>query len=130
MNIMDEFETGPVEGLQPIAMRDPEALSFSPQDLVILATWVSSPAYRVWQKLCEGVIEKLETAHFNNWKNEEAFQRTGLFAVAARAHYEQVQLEAKRAVEEFAGEIDFARIKKEQMKLSPEQMIQDQFKEI
>lgn len=130
MSVMDEFETGPVEGLQPIAMRDPDALRFTPQDLVVLATWVSSPAYHVWQKLCEGVIEKMETAHFNNWKDEEAFQRTGLFAVAARAHYEQVQLEAKRSVEEFAGELDFARIKKEQMKISPEQMVQNQFKEI
>ena len=130
MSVMDEFETGPAEGLQPIAMRDPDDLKFTPQDLVILATWVSSPAYHVWQKLCEGVIEKMETAHFNCWKEEEAFQRTGLFAVAARAHYEQVQLEAKRSVDEFAGELDFARIKKEQMKISPEQMIQDQFKEI
>jgi hypothetical protein len=127
MSMMDEFETGPVEGLQPIAMRDPEALKFSPMDLVTLATWYSSPAYKVWQKLCEGVIEKMETAHFNNWKDEEAFQRTGLFAVAARAHYEQVQLEAKRSIEEFSGEVDFARIKREQMKKSPEQMIQDQF---
>ncbi len=47
MSIMDEFETGSVEGLQPIAMRDPNALKFSPQDLVILATWVTSPAYKV-----------------------------------------------------------------------------------
>jgi len=125
---MDEFETGPVEGLQPIAMRDPDALRFSPGDLVMLATWVSSPAYRVWQKLCEGIIEKLETAHLSNWKDAEAFQRTGLVAVAARMHYEQVQLAAKNAVEEFAGEVDFARIKKEQMNISPEQQILNEFK--
>ncbi|MGA7855726.1 MAG: hypothetical protein WCA15_20570 [Candidatus Acidiferrales bacterium] len=128
MSIMDEFETGPVEGLQPIAMRDPNALKFSPQDLVILASWVTSPAYKVWQKLCEGVIEKLETAHFSNWKDEEAFQRTGLLAVSARIHYEAVQREAINAVNEFAGEIDFARIKKEQIKISPEQQILNQFK--
>lgn len=128
MGIMDEFETGPVDGLRPIAMRDPLALSLTPQDLVTLATWVSSPAYVVWQKLSEGVIEKLETGHFQNWKDEEAFQRTGLVAVAARMHYEQVQLEAKRAVEEFAGELDFARIKKEQMSVSAEQQVQNEFK--
>ena len=128
MSVMDEFETGPVEGLQPIAMRDPHALQLSPNDLVILANWVSSPAYKVWQKLSEGVIEKLETAHFQNWKVEADFQRTGLVAISARLHYEQVQLEAKRAVEEFAGELDFARIKKEQVKTSPEQQIQNEFK--
>jgi hypothetical protein len=128
MSVMDEFETGPVDGLQPIAMRDPYELALTPNELVILATWVSSPAYRVWQKLSESVIEKCETAHFQNWKDAEAFQRTGLVAVASRMHYEQVQLEAKRAVEEFSGELDFARIKKEQLKVSPEQQIQDQFK--
>ena len=47
MSVMDEFETGPAEGLQPIAMRDPLALQLTPQDLVILASWVASPAYRV-----------------------------------------------------------------------------------
>ena len=128
MSVMDEFETGPVEGLQPIAMRNPETLKFTPQDLVILATWVTSPAYKVWQKLSEAVIEKQETAHFSNWKDAEAFQRTGLVAVAARMHYEAVQREAKAAVEEFAGEIDFARIKKDQVKTSPEQMILNQIK--
>jgi len=47
MGIMDEFETGPVDGLRPIAMRDEHALRLTPNDLVILATWVSSPAYVV-----------------------------------------------------------------------------------
>ncbi len=128
MSVMDEFETGPVEGLQPIATRDPLALQLTPQDLVILAGWVASPAYRVWQKLSEGVIEKLETAHFQNWKIEADFQRTGLVAVSARMHYEQVQLEAKRAVDEFAGELDFARFMKEQVKVSPEQQVLNEFK--
>jgi hypothetical protein len=128
MGIMDEFETGPVEGLQPIAMRDPLALKLSPQDLVVLATWVSSPAYKVWQKLSEGVIEKLETAHFKNWKDQDDFQRTGLVAVSARMHYEQVQLEATRAVEEFSGELDFARLKQKQLRVSVEEQIQNEFK--
>jgi hypothetical protein len=128
MGIMDEFETGPVDGLRPIAMRDPHALQLTPNDLVTLATWVSSPAYVVWQKLSEGVIEKLETSHFQNWKNESDFQRTGLIAVSARMHYEQVQLEAKRAVEEFAGELDFARINKDKMRVSAEQQVLNEFK--
>jgi|SRR5580692_1932867 hypothetical protein len=128
MSVMDEFETGPVAGLQPIAMRDPNSLKFSPNDLVILASWMASPAYKVWQKLSEGVIEKLETAHFNNWKDEQAFLRTGMFAVAARAFYEQAQTEAKAAVEEFSGELEFIKIKQQQLKTSPEQLIQNQFK--
>jgi hypothetical protein len=128
MGVMDEFETGPAEGLQPIAMRDPHALQLSPNDIVVLASWVASPAYKVWQKLSEGVIEKLETAHFQNWKIEADFQRTGLVAVSARIHYEQVQLEAKRAVEEFAGELDFARMQKEKLKLSAEQQVLNEFK--
>ena len=128
MSVMDEFETGPAEGLQPIAMRDTHALQLSPNDIVVLASWVASPAYKVWQKLSEGVIEKLETAHFQNWKIEADFQRTGLVAVSARMHYEQVQLEANRAVEEFAGELDFARFMKEQVKVSPEQQVLNEFK--
>lgn len=127
MGIMDEFETGPVEGLKPIAMRDPYALQLTPQDLVILAGWVRSPAYAVWQKLSEGVIEKAETAHFQNWKDREAFERTGLVAVAQRMFYEQLQQEAKKQVDEFAGEIDFARKKQELLKTSPEDQILKEF---
>ena len=127
MGIMDEFETGPVEGLKPIAMRDPYALQLTPQDLVILANWVNSPAYAVWQKLSEGVIEKTETAHFQNWKDKEAFERTGLVAVSQRMFYEQVQCEIKKQVDEFAGEIEFARKKVEMMKVSPEEQIVKEF---
>jgi len=127
MGIMDEFETGPVEGLKPIAMRDPYALQLTPQDLVILANWVASPAYRVWQKLSEGLIEKSETSHFQNWKDKEAFERTGLVAVSKRMFYEEQQHEAKKQVDEFAGEIEFARKKVEMMKVSPEEQIVKEF---
>jgi len=123
MGIMDEFETGPVEGLQPIAMRDPYALKLTPQDLVILVNWISSPAYKVWQKLSEGIIEKSETGHFQNWKDKEAFERTGLVAVAQRLFYEEQQKEIKTQVDEFRSEIDFARKKKESLLESPEDQI-------
>ena len=46
----------------------------------------------------------------------------------AMPHYEQVQLEAKRAVEEFAGELDFARMQKEKLRLSAEQQVLNEFK--
>lgn len=128
MGVMDEFETGPVDGLRPIAMRDPTELQLSPQDLIILANWVSSPAYRVFQKLSEGIIEKTETGHFQNWKDKEAFERTGLIAVSQRMFYEQIQQEAKRQVEEFAGELDFARKKKEGLEKSLEEQIVEEFK--
>jgi hypothetical protein len=124
-----EFDTGPVAGLQtPIRMRDPRFLQLTTQEKLVIAQWYGSPAYLVWQKLSEGELEKLETAHFQNWKEEETFQRTGLFAVAARAYFEKIQLECQRQVEEFSGELDFIKQQKELLQTSPEDQVKNEFK--
>ena len=128
-DLIPEFETGPAEGLQtPIRMRDPRYLQLTAQEKVTLAQWYGSPAYLVWQKLSEGEIEKLETAHFQNWKDGPLFQRTGLFAVAARDHYEKIQLECRRQVEEFSGEVEFIKQKRELLKTSPEEQVKKEFR--
>ena len=95
----NEFETGPAEGLVPIAMRNPSELLMTNGELSILTGFAASPAYRVWQKLAESVLEKTETRHFSTWKDKEAFERTGLVAVAQRLFYEQLQLEMKRQLD-------------------------------
>lgn len=127
-NILDEFNTGPVEGLMPIKMRDPNHLQLTAQDKVTLVQHVHSPAYQVYLKLAEGVLEEMETAHFQVWKDKEAFERTGLFAVAARIFMERLGADMQRHVEEFAGEVEFAKTKKEVLEKSPEEQIQEEFK--
>lgn len=128
MGVLDEFETGPVEGLMPIAMRDPNFLKLTPQDKVILAQFANSPAHAVYLKLAEGELEKMETAHFKVWQDKEAFDRTGLFAVAARVFVERLGAEMQRQVEEFSGEVQFAKQKKAQLEKSPEEQIQEEFR--
>ena len=128
MSVLEEFETGPVEGLMPIAMRDSKFLQLTPQDKVILVNHIHSPAYQVYLKLAEGELEKMETAHFQVWKDREAFERTGLFAVAARIFVERLGQEMQRQVEEFAGEVEFAKTKKELLEKSPEEQIQEEFR--
>jgi len=124
-----EFETGPVAGLQiPIKMRDPRFLQLTAQEKIVIAQWYGSPAYLVWQKLSEGELEKLETTHFNHWKEEEAFQRTGLIAVSARLYFEKIQQECQRQVEEFSGEVEFAKQKKELLQTSLEDQVKKEFK--
>lgn len=126
-NVLNEFETGPVEGLMPIAMRDPNNLKLTPQEMVVLANFIGSPAHAVFLKLVQGEIEKAETAHFRAWKDEAEFQRTGLFAVAMRIAIERLQTEMSRQIEEFRGELEFTKIKKTQAALSPEEQIQKEF---
>ena len=128
MSVLDEFETGPVEGLVPIAMRDPNFLQLTPQDKVILAQFANSPAHAVFLKLAEGEIEKAETDHFKTWKDKKEFQRTGIFAVAMRIFLERLSAEIQRQVEEFSGEVEFAKQKKAQLQKSPEQQIQEEFR--
>lgn len=125
-SVLNEFETGPVEGLLPIKMRDPESLKLTPSEQVILTQWVNSPAYAVFVKLVEGEIEKAETFHFQKWQDKEMFERTGLFAVAMRIGFERVQKEMQRQVDEFAGELQFLKNKKEVAGTSPEEQIQQQ----
>jgi len=128
MSLMDEFETGPAEGLQqPIKMRDPYALQLTPQELVILASFVKSPMYFVFQKLSEGLIEKTETAHFKTWKEPETFQRTGMVAVAQRMFYESLQSEMKKMIDEFASELDFIKQKKDLLNTPLETQIKKEF---
>jgi hypothetical protein len=126
-SVLNEFENGPVQGLQPIAMRDPNFLKLTPSEQVILVNWVNSPAYAVFLKLFEGEIEKSETAHFRVWQDEAAFQRTGIFAVAMRIGLERVTAEVHRQVEEFSGELEFLKKKKEVAAKSPEQQILEEF---
>jgi hypothetical protein len=125
MNV-NEFETGPVEGLLPIAMRGPEFLRLTPGELVLLVQGATSPFYQVLMKLAEGELEKLETAHFKCWKDEAEFQRTGLLAVAARIFLERLGQEVQRQADEFASEIAFVKQKKDSLMIDPEQMIHDQ----
>lgn len=125
----EEFETGPVEGLQvPIAMRDPRFLKLSSTEKVTLANWYGTPAYEVWVKLSQGEIEKLETAHFQNWKDREAFERTGLLAVSARIFFERIMSECTRQMEEFSGEVEFIKQKKDLLGTSLEDQIKQEFK--
>lgn len=127
MGVLDEFETGPAEGLLPIAMRGPDSLKLSPAEMVLLVQGVNSPFYAVLMKLFEGELEKLETTHFKTWKDKEAFERTGLFAVAARIFLERAGEEIRKQSDEFAGELEFIKKKKEQLTQSLEQQIRDEF---
>ena len=124
----NEFETGPAEGLIPIAMRNPNELAMTNGELAILSAFAKSPAYRVWQKLSEAILEKTETGHFRNWKDKEAFERTGLVAVAQRTFYEELQLEMKRQLDDFATDYDVVKRKKEALSLSLEEQIVQEFK--
>ena len=125
----EEFETGPVEGLQvPIAMRDPRFLKLSSTEKVTLANWYGTPAYEVWVKLSQGEIEKLETAHFQNWKDREAFERTGLLAVSARIFFERIMSECTRQMEEFSGEVAFLKQKKDLLNTSLEDQVKQEFR--
>jgi hypothetical protein len=126
---IEEFETGPVEGLQvPIAMRDPRFLKLSSTEKVTLANWYGTPAYQVWMKLSQGEIEKLETSHFQNWKDKEAFERTGLLAVSARIFFERIQNECTRQMDEFSGEVEFIKQKKDLLGTSLEDQVKKEFK--
>jgi hypothetical protein len=115
----------PAPGLIERSIR--QHVELTPSDQVALAQWYSSPAYQVFLKLSEGVIEKEETAHFQSWKDREKFELTGLVAVASRSFFEKLQIEVHHQVEEFAGEVDFARKERERNAESPESMIQRLF---
>jgi hypothetical protein len=120
----NEFELqDPAPGLE--ARREsPDDSELTPNEKLLLVQWGSSKEYDVFLKLSESIITRAETFHFKNWGNHEAFERTGLIAVAMRIFYERLQKEIKHHYEEFAGEIAFAKTEKEVAKTSPEEMIQ------
>jgi hypothetical protein len=124
----EEFETGPAKGLQtPIRLQDLRHVQLNPQEKVQLAQWYGTPAYQLWLKLSEGEIEKLETAHFQNWKDGPAFERTGLVAVSARLFFEAIQKECRHQMEEFSGEVEFVRSKQELLRTSLEDQAKKEF---
>jgi hypothetical protein len=124
----EEFETGPAEGLQvPIRLQDLRNVQLTSQEKVTLAQWFGTPAYQVWLKLSEGEIEKMETAHFQSWKDKETFERTGLVSVSARLFFEAVQKACKHQMEEFSGEVEFARTKRELLQTSLEDQAKKEF---
>lgn len=127
MSVLDEFETGPAEGLVPISMKGPDSLKLAPSEQVLLVQGVHSPFYAILMKVFQGELEKLETAHFKTWKDKEAFERTGLLAVSARIFLERSEKEVLHQIEEFSADIDFAKKKKEILKTSLEDQIRQEF---
>lgn len=125
-NVLEEFEDGPsqepAEGLL-FSTSDSKFIQLTPQDKVTLVQFYHTRAYAVVLKLMEGEITKAETEHFKKWRNKEEFERTGVFAVAMRTFYERIQTEINRQVEEFAGEVEFAKVKKQELLTSPEEQI-------
>lgn len=116
----------PAEGL---VEKRTSKLELTPQEKLLLANWAQSNEYSVFLKLFEGIIEIQETVHFRLWKDKEAFERTGLVAVAMRMAFERLQKEVNTQFEEFAGEVEFARVEKEVQNESPEERIQRGFRQ-
>ena len=118
---MEDYQAlAPAEGL---VHRRP-TLQLSSDEKLVLVNWAISQEYVLWLKLAEGIIEKAETAHFQTWKDKDTFERTGIMAVAQRIFFERLQHEVKSQVEELQGELEFAKIKKDELNTSPEELIQ------
>ena len=101
-----------------------KGLELNPNQKVMLVNWAKSAEYDVFLTLSEGIIEQQETAHFQVWKDKESFERTGLVAVAMRLFFERLQKEVNHQLDEFSGELEFARTQEEVEQTSPEEMIQ------
>lgn len=121
---MEEYELlAPAEGLTG----KQSLLNLNETQKLALANWASSTEYAIFQVLAEGIIEAQVTSHLQVWKDKEAFERTGLVAVAMQAFYERLQKEVKHQYDEFQGEIEFAKQEKANDQTSPEELIQRSF---
>ena len=130
MAAINEFEDfdllEPAPGLAPVSA-DLKHLALNAQEKLYLVQWYGSHAYNVFVKLANGEMEKAETRHFQNWRNKEDFERTGLIAVALRLFFESLQQEFNHQVEEFQGEVTFAKQTEELDKIKrddPESLLQ------
>ena len=104
------------------------SLGFECPGEVGLVQWYGTSAYNVFVKIANGEIEKAETRHFQNWKDKEVFERTGLIAVALRMFFETLQQEFNHHVDEFRGEVAFAKQTEELDRIKrddPESLIQN-----
>lgn len=131
MEGMEDFEDidvlEPAPGLAPVTS-DGLHLNLNAQEKLYLVQWYGSHAYNVFIKLAQGEIEKAETRHFQQWGNKENFERTGLVAVATRMFFESLQREFNHQVEEFQGEVAFAKQTEELDRIKrddPESLIQN-----
>lgn len=114
----------PAPGLQQPKAEPFKHLGLTAGEKFVLARFFASQDWQVFVKLAMGEIEKAETEHFQAWKDKEAFERTGLVAVAQRLFLERLDKEIRHHVDEFAGEVEFARTKQEISQMSPEEFIQ------
>jgi hypothetical protein len=121
----NEFDLQPLaQGLRPKTTEAFKHLALNANEKLILARFAASQEYNVFLKLAMGEIEKAETEHFQSWKNKELFERSGLIAVAQRLFLERLGSEIRHQVDEFAGEVEFARTTKEISQMSPEEFIE------
>lgn len=103
-------------------------LQLTENEKVMLVNWAHSAEYSVFLRLAEALIEADETKHFQLWRDKEAFERTGLVAVAQRLFFERLQKEVNTQFEEFQGELEFIKNEQEINTASPEEIIQRGFR--
>lgn len=124
----EDFELlEPAPGLAAVSP-DGLHLGLNAQEKLVLVQWYGTSAYNVFVKIANGEIEKAETRHFQNWKDKEVFERTGLIAVALRMFFETLQQEFNHHVDEFRGEVAFAKQTEELDRIKrddPESLIQN-----
>lgn len=121
MDIQEHELVAPAEGL----VGRKSTLTLGENEKLSLVNWATSTEYKIFLRLAESIIERSETSHLRTWKDKEAFERTGLVAVAQRLFFERLQKEVNNQYDEFAGELEFVRQEKGVASLSPEQRIQD-----
>lgn len=123
MDIHEHELVPPAEGLAGRRTRT----ELTPNEKLLLANWAQSGEYDIFLKLAEIIIAEQEATHLKAWQDKQAFQRTGLVAVAMNLFFERLQKEVKNQYEEFSGEVEFAKKQKELENESPEEMIQRSF---
>jgi hypothetical protein len=117
-----EQPTGPKEAI----VRN-DHLVINQAEAAIASRMPNSPEYNFSLRVLEGEIEKFETAHMKNWANKEAFERTGLIAVAARLLFERFQNEINHHSSEYLGAQEMKEFDEEVSEMSPEEFIRRGF---
>lgn len=120
MDIQEHELLAPAEGL----VGRKSTLTLSENERLSLVNWATSTEYKVFLRLAEAIIEVDETSHLKAWRDKEAFERTGLVAVAERIFFERLQKEINTQYEEFQGELEFLKTERGASQMSPEQIIQ------
>lgn len=124
-----DFDSKDIESISsPMVVRTAASdrmnhIPFTESEIQMLVELAQMPHYQILLRLMHGEVEKAETQHFQNYLDQQKFDRLGVVAVSMRIFLERIQKEVAHMHQEFLGLLEDEQVSEQLAGITPEELI-------